>query len=126
MQEQNDKKKTVTIDDLREAAKGELKLAEPMRAGDKDIWALKYDFVGLSGAAIMDVLDRYSNPKKDSMFGISHMQALGLFAATAEKCNDGIDEKDVMDRLGAVDAVAAKDLARLFMNASYRVERKNS
>lgn len=110
-------------DKMRKNFKGTLKLTFPLRAASADITELQYDFCDLTSLEMIEALD------KDSiinMFGISNRQALFLFAATAEKCNEKVDAMDVVYRLSAADVVKAVQLAKLFYAASFRAEKKNT
>ena len=84
---------------------------------------LNYDFCALTSLEMMDALDADGGA---NLFGITNRQALFLFAATAGKCNEKVDEKDVRQRLSSADAVKAVQLAKLFYAASSRRAKPNT
>lgn len=125
--EQNNEAQDV-IDDpiqmLRKLCKGTLKLFSPLRARGHDIEALQYDFVGLSTYELLDALDN-TEIINTSPFAITNRQAIAIFAATAGKCTEDVDARDVRDKISSVDAIKAIQLAKLFWNASHRAGNKN-
>lgn len=118
--------KPQTVDDpfeqLRELTKGTLKLMKPIRARSQDVTELHYDFCGLTGEEMMDVLDSDS---VGNMFAISNKQALALFAETAGNCTELVDNKDILKRISGPDSVKAMQLAKLFYSASSQAGNKN-
>ena len=113
-----------TLDLLREATSGTIKLLQPFRAHSMDVTELPYDFCGLSSEEVLDALDGIGAP---GVFTITNKQALALFIATAAKCAPEIngqkntrlyDERDIKRGLSAPDSVLAIQQAKLFFNAS--------
>ena len=104
-------------DELRKSSMGTLKLTFPIRAASTDVTELAYDFCGLTSLEMMEALDKDGSL---NLIGITNSQALYLFAATAAKCNEKVDEADVLARLSSADAVKAVQLAKLFYVASSR------
>ena len=110
-------------DELRKSSMGTLKLTFPIRAASTDVTELAYDFCGLTSLEMMEALDKDGSL---NLIGITNRQALYLFAATAAKCNEKVDEADVLARLSSADAVKAVQLAKLFYVASNRRVRENT
>lgn len=116
---------------LRIISKGTLKLAQPFKAGNRDVTEVGYDYCALSGEELLDALD--SVPAINYMT-VTNLQGLRLFAAAAEKCAPFIDNsrfllydsKDICKYLSGVDAIRAVMLSKNFYAASFRVENKNS
>ena len=109
---------------LRKLCRGSLKLFKPLRARGHDVKELRFDFVGLSTYELLDALDNTDviNP---SPFAITNRQAVAIFAATAGKCTEDVDSRDILDNISGVDAIKAIQLAKLFWNASHRAGNKN-
>jgi hypothetical protein len=98
--------------------KGTLMLEVPIRAEDKDVKELRYNFTKLTGweyAAAMD-----TDPAGGNVFNISTKQALTLFAKAAAKETKGIDDIDIRERISIQDSVKAVQLAALFFFATTR------
>lgn len=96
--------------------KGILHLETPIKSGSGDVTELPYDFMALTGLEFTDALD--SSPSSREIYGITNRQALALFAAAAAKETESLDRKDIVERIGASDAVEAVQLATLFFRAS--------
>lgn len=112
------------VEQLRQLCRGTLKLFSPIRAAGQDITELKFDFVGLTTTELLDALDAFSS-MNTSIFAITNKQALAIFAATAGKCTEHVDARDVRERISGVDSVKAVQLAKLFWIASNRAGNKN-
>lgn len=110
-------------EDLRRNSRGTLPLTFPIRAASTDVTELQYDFCDLTSLEMMEALDKDGTV---NLIGISNHQALYLFAATAAKCNEKVDENDVITRMSAADAVKAVTLAKLFYVASSRRAKRNT
>lgn len=101
--------------------RGRLELKTPIRAGGEDITELIYDFNTITGLEIVDAMD--SDPNAIQVFKITYRQALKLFANAAAKATPKVDARDIMEQLGAADAVIAVQNAMLFFNVSARAGR---
>ena len=101
--------------------KGRLVLETPIRAGDKEIKELAYDFTAISGLEYTAAMD--SDAAAQQIYRITYRQALALFAAAAAKQTPSLDMKDVMERIGGTDALAGAQLATDFFVASTRAGR---
>lgn len=110
--------KPLTIEQLRMLGKGVLKLLTPIRAKSTDIMELPYDFNKLSGVDYADAMD--SDTDGTNAFRLTSRQALTLFACAAGKCSDSLDMRDILSRIGAVDAVQACQVATFFFVQSGR------
>ena len=104
--------------------KGVLELETPIKAADKSVEKLPYDFTVLSGMDYTDAMDADSRGNTQKMYGITYRQALNLFAAAAAKETPELDATDIVTRMGATDATAAVQLATLFFTASIRAGRR--
>ena len=102
-----------------EITKGTLKLSTPIRAKSQDITELQYDFSKLTGWEYVEVTAR-------NVFKISHKQALCLFATAAGKATPDVDATDIKERIGAVDALRAVQLATVFLITSTRAANQNT
>ena len=96
--------------------KGVLKLETPIRAASEDIEELIYDFTDLTGMEYIDAMD--TDPNAANAFKITNRQALALFAKAAAKKTDKVDMRDIIEQIGATDAVEGVQLAMLFFRAS--------
>lgn len=103
---------------IEEATRGTLKLAVPIRAASQDVTELNYDFTKLSGWDYVEAMD--ADAAARNIFKISAKQALCLFAKAVRKAMTNVDETDVKERIGAVDAMRAVQLATVFLIASAR------
>ena len=104
--------------------RGTLKLSTPIRAGSQDVGELQYDFSKLTGWEYVEAMDADADAR--NVFKISQKQALCLFAAAAGKVTSGIDATDIKQRIGAIDAVKAVQLATVFLVTSKRAVRQNT
>lgn len=64
-----------------------------------------------------------SDPGIQPGFKISNKQAFAIFAQAVAKETEGVDAKDVMERMGATDTLEGVQLAVNFYYASIRVGR---
>jgi hypothetical protein len=101
---------------LENARSGKIILQTPIRSKSQDVTELCYDFNKLTGMDFAEAMD--SDIKADNVFKMTYKQMLALFAKAASKATEGIDEIDITERLGAVDAMEAVQQARLFFNLS--------
>lgn len=124
--EQEEKEKAAIGDILtpEKISKGTLELAIPIRARSEDVKELHYDFSKLTGWEYAEAMD--TDKEARNMFVVSKKQALCLFAAAAAKATDGIDAKDVKERIGLADAQRAVQVATLFLNVSAQAAGKNT
>lgn len=109
---------------VEELYKGTLKLSKPIRASSEDITELHYDFTTLTGWDYVDAMD--SDTAAKNMFKITNKQALCLFAVAAAKKTDKVDATDIKERISAVDAVKAVQLATVFLVSSTKEEKANT
>lgn len=101
--------------------KGRLSLETPILAGDEEIIELAYDFTEITGTEYVDAMDSDINAQQ--IYRITYRQALALFAKAAAKQTDGVDARDIIERIGITDAVEGVQLATLFFSASTRAGR---
>lgn len=97
------------------AVRGVIKLYEPLLSKNKPVEELHYDFGRLTGSDMIECLD--VDPMVDTGRQISHKQSLYLFARACGKVEreiSGLDQHDVMERIGARDMVACVRAARVF------------
>ena len=114
--EEKQSKPKMTAEEIsRMVAKGEIRLAVPIRASGKDISTLTFDFTKLTGWEFAQALDRDASGKTDA-FRLTQMQALELFAAAAAKMTPDIDAEDIRRRMGIEDAIKAAQIAVSFFN----------
>ena len=105
---------------IKKIGKNVLKLSVPITAGGEEVSELPFDFNALTGWEYAKALD--GDPDATNAFRLSSKQALCLFAAAVQKTGKGVDERDVLERMSAVDAVRAVKQAVVFFNASGRLE----
>ncbi|MBR1565339.1 MAG: hypothetical protein IJ649_01120 [Oscillospiraceae bacterium] len=103
------------------AGKGRLALEAPIQSGDETITELAYDFTELTGIEYADAMD--TDPNAQQAYRITYRQGLALFARAAAKQTERLDMQDIIERIGATDAVEGVQLATLFFNASTRAGR---
>lgn len=101
--------------------KGIFKLNTPIESGELSIEELPYDFTSLTGLEYTQAMD--SDPRASQLQKITHRQALALFATAAAKYVDRLDMQDIVQRIGASDAVEAIELATIFFAGSMRAGR---
>lgn len=99
--------------------RGRLKLAVPILASNVEHKELAYDFGKLNGWDFVNATDGAAD-LKTNMFRLSGKQALALFAAAVEKCNEGIDAEDIKYRMSIDDCIKATQVATLFFNSTSR------
>ncbi len=107
-----------------EIVKGTLKLSAPIRAKSQDVTELQYDFSKLTGWEYVEAMDADTSAR--NIFKISQKQALCLFAAAAGKVTPDVDATDIRERIGAVDALRAVQLATVFLITSTRAANQNT
>ena len=116
-----------TVEYLKKLSSDTLQLNTAIRAGGEDVEELQYDFNKLTGWEVAEAID--SDKKATTIFRLTAKQALNLFAVAAAKATTaaqkalnqdakGIDANDIKERIGAVDSVAAVQLAIVFFNMS--------
>lgn len=103
------------------AGKGVLRLENPMSVRDHEVKELVYDFNVLTGLEYTSAMD--TDPTSTQIFRITYRQALALFAKSAAKQTEDVDERDILEQIGMTDAVEGVQLATLFFNASTRAGR---
>lgn len=108
-------------DEARAKGKGRLRLETPITSGDEEITELAYDFTELTGMEYADAMD--SDQNAGQIYRITYRQGLSLFAQAAAKQTDGVDMRDIVERIGITDAVEGVQLATLFFSASTRAGR---
>lgn len=101
--------------------KGRLRLEKPIRAHDRDIEELAYDFTALTGMEYTEAMDTGNG--SDSVYSITNRQALSLFAKAAAKQTEDVDKQDILSQIGMTDALEGVQLAMLFFNASTQAGR---
>lgn len=112
--------KQMTADEIaRIVSKGTIRLAQPIRASDKDIAELHFDFTKLTGWEFAQAMDRDESGKTNA-FRLTERQALELFALTAAKETPDIDAEDIRHRMGIEDAIKAAQIAASFFNFTSR------
>lgn len=119
------------MEDIRERAKrGTLALSEPIEDGENSYDELEYDFTKLKGLEITRAIDSGRSVARttDTNFRLTDEQALHLFAAAAEKCQKpgGLDRRDIVERMGAMDSIVAVQAASLFFNVSSQGGRRTT
>lgn len=107
-----------------EITKGTLKLSTPIRAKSQDVTELQYDFGKLTGWEYVEAMD--ADVTARNVFKISNKQALCLFATAAGKATPDVDATDIKERIGAVDALRAVQLATVFLITSTRAANQNT
>lgn len=98
-------------------SRGKIKLVMPIMDGDKEYKELAYDFNKLTGWELARAIDTGADLRTRNSGNISDREALCLFSAAAAKCN-GLDAKDVQERIGPVDAILAINTASVFFRGS--------
>lgn len=101
--------------------KGVLRLEKPINVRDHEVKELTYDFTVLSGLEYTSAMD--GDPNSTQIFRITYRQALALFAKSAAKQTEDVDERDILEQIGLTDAVEGVQLATLFFNAATRAGR---
>lgn len=98
--------------------KGRLHLEKPIPVDDREISELPFDFMALTGLEYTDAMDSDINAQQSTK--ITYRQALAIFSKAASKEVSELDMRDIMERIGATDAVEAVQLAMRFLTASAR------
>lgn len=115
------KKRNIEADEIIKQGKGRLTLETPILSRDEEVKELQYDFTRLTGLEYTEAMD--SDPTAQQIYRITYKQALSLFAKAAAKETDGLDARDIMQRIGVTDAVEGVQLATIFFTASTRAGR---
>ena len=118
---EDQRKKTEEAMEALKQGKGKLQLDSPIRARDREITELIYDFTVMKGFEFTDAMD--SDPNGANSFFITKRQALALFAKAAAKQTEDVDMQDIVSGLSMTDSVEAIEIATLFFNASRRAGR---
>ena len=118
---QETREKLKESDEARASGKGKLTLETPIMSSDNEITELAYDFTALTGMEYADAMDL--DQTAGQIYRITYRQGLALFAQAAAKQTDGLDMRDIMERIGVTDAVEGVQLATLFFSASTRAGR---
>ena len=113
-------KMKVALEAIQEG-KGRLALETPILSRDEEIKELTYDFMALTGLEYTEAMD--SDPKAQTNGRITRRQGLALFAMAAAKQTEGLDMQDIVERIGATDAMEGIELASVFFNASTQAGR---
>jgi hypothetical protein len=101
---------------LETMTEGTLNLLTPIKGGGKEITALPFNFMTLTGWEIAEAMD--GDKSAGNAFRISYKQALLLFAAAAAKLTPELDATDIRQRLMGPDAINAVRLSEVFYHAS--------
>lgn len=101
--------------------RGSFDLETPILSRGENINKVAYDFTKLTGMEVVAALD--SDPGIQPGFKISNKQAFAIFAQAVAKETEGVDAKDVMERMGATDTLEGVQLAVNFYYASIRAGR---
>jgi seryl-tRNA synthetase len=112
------KQKNKEINEVISEGKGVLALETPIMAGEEEVTELEYDFTRLTGLDYTDAMDSDLNAQQ--IYRITYRQALALFAKAAAKETSALDMRDILERIGATDALEGVQLATLFFTASTR------
>ena len=115
------KQKNKEINEVISEGKGVLALETPIMAGEEEVTELEYDFTRLTGLDYTDAMDSDLNAQQ--IYRITYRQALALFAKAAAKETDSLDMRDIIERIGATDALEGVQLATLFFTATTRAGR---
>jgi hypothetical protein len=118
---QETREKLKESDEARASGKGKLTLETPIMSSDNEITELAYDFTALTGMEYADAMDL--DQTAGQIYRITYRQGIALFAQAAAKQTDGLDMRDIMERIGVTDAVEGVQLATLFFSASTRAGR---
>mgnify|MGYP000379441638 CR=1 FL=1 len=97
--------------------RGSFDLETPILSRGENINKVAYDFTKLTGMEVVAALD--SDPGIQPGF----KQAFAIFAQAVAKETEGVDAKDVMERMGATDTLEGVQLAVNFYYASIRAGR---
>ena len=95
-----------TVEELQDLImSGIVELVEPMKSRGQEVKELAYDFSQLKAGSVLQMLDKYMG---ESAVTFNEAQKLAVFALACRGCeeNMGLDEYDIMDRIGGEDAAA--------------------
>lgn len=115
------KAQNAAINEIIAQGKGRLTLETPILSRDEEVKELAYDFTKLTGLEYVEAMD--SDATAQQIYRITYRQALALFAKAVAKETDGLDMRDVMQRIGATDAMEGVQLATIFFSGSTRAGR---
>ena len=115
------KKRNIEADEIIKQGKGRRTLETPILSRDEEVKELQYDFTRLTGLEYTEAMD--SDPTAQQIYRITYKQALSLLAKAAAKETDGLDARDIMQRIGVTDAVEGVQLATIFFTGSTRAGR---
>lgn len=103
---------------------GVMKLRTPIRAESKDVTELRYDFSKVTGWEYVEAMD--ADRTAENVLRISSKQALCLFAVACAHEHTNLDARDIRERISAMDAMQATQIATLFTVTSAQVASINS
>lgn len=103
---------------------GVMKLCTPILSRNVELTELKYDYNAITAMEYCDAMAQ--DPDNTSPFQISAKQGLLLFALAVRKAGGDVDEHDISERMGAVDAMQAAQRTSLFFGSSLRALRELS
>lgn len=103
-------------EERKKSERGTLELVQPILAMGKEVHALKYDFTKVTNAEYLAAMD--SDTGSTNLFRFTAKQLFYFFSCAAAKENDGLDAKDIRQRLSALDADAAVKQTLLFFTLS--------
>ena len=115
----NTQKRMTPEEAARAVSRGKMRLFTPIRASDRDVDVLEFDFTKLTGWEFAQALDRDDSGKTNA-FRLTGVQALELFAAAVHKMTPDVDAEDIRYRMGIEDAIKATQLATAFFNLTSR------
>ena len=115
------RKRSEEANEAMKEGKGRFRLETPILSRDVKIEEVAYDFTKLTGMEYTTAMDSDQNTQPG--FRITHKQGLALFAQAVAKETEGLDARDVMERMGMMDAAEGVQLAANFFFASIRAAR---
>lgn len=115
------KAKNKEVNEVISEGKGRLQLETPIISGEEEITELAYDFTALTGLDYTDAMDSDLNAQQ--IYRITYRQGLALFAKAAAKQSERLDMRDIIERIGATDALEGVQLATIFFANSARAGR---
>lgn len=121
-QRQEERERLRAAMEVMSEGKGCLELKKPIKAGEKELRELIYDFTELTGLDYTEAMDTGGTERNLSSIG--YRQGLALFAKAVSVCMRELDMKDVVSRIGAADAAEGVELAGIFFNASILAGRR--
>lgn len=103
-------------EERKKSERGTLELAQPILAKGVEVHALKYDFTQVTNSEYLAAMD--SDTGSSNLFRFTAKQLFYFFSCAAAKENDGLDDKDIRQRLSALDTDAAIKQTLLFFTLS--------